>query len=147
MYHVAKSSCLWHKHHIDIHFTEEHGRHCDGWWAVILSVVLGLADVARVHKPLHIQLKVWPPEVLDQVALHRVNQGLYAGPPIPHGLHRFCGLSEYWTRTLHGRVLVHVLLNRQSASELSLNRIRANHVECMDSQTKHGQTPYGVHTA
>jgi hypothetical protein len=35
--------------------------------------VSGLADVARVHKPLHIRLKVQPPEALDQVALHRVN--------------------------------------------------------------------------
>jgi hypothetical protein len=50
MYHVAKSSRLWHKHCIDICFTEECGRHCDGRWDVIFSVVSGLADVARVHK-------------------------------------------------------------------------------------------------
>jgi hypothetical protein len=31
-----------------------------------------------------------------------ITGGLYAGPPIPHGLRGFCGLSEYWTRTLHG---------------------------------------------
>jgi hypothetical protein len=45
------------------------------------------------------------------------------------------------------QVCVHVLLNRQSVSELSPNRIRANQVDCMDSWTKHGQTPYGLHTA
>jgi hypothetical protein len=73
MYHVAESSHLWHKHCINIRFTKEHGRHCDGRWDVILPVVSGLADVARVHKPLHIQLKVRPPEALDQVALHRSN--------------------------------------------------------------------------
>jgi hypothetical protein len=45
------------------------------------------------------------------------------------------------------RVLVHVLLNRQSVSKLSLNRIRANHADCTDSRTEHRQTPYGLHTA
>jgi hypothetical protein len=45
------------------------------------------------------------------------------------------------------RVLVHVLLNRQSMSELSPNRIRENHADCMDSRTEHGQSPYGLHTA
>jgi hypothetical protein len=45
------------------------------------------------------------------------------------------------------RVLVHVLCNRQSVSELSPNTIQANHTDCTDSRTKHRQTPYGLHTA
>jgi hypothetical protein len=45
------------------------------------------------------------------------------------------------------RVLVHVLLNGQSVSKLSLNRIRPNHEDCMDSRTEHRQTPYGLHTS
>jgi hypothetical protein len=56
-----------------------------------------------------------------------------------------------WSLTGQGlytdRVLVHVLLNRQSVSELSPNRIQENHVDCTDSRTKHRWTPYGLHTA
>jgi hypothetical protein len=45
------------------------------------------------------------------------------------------------------RVLVHVLLNRQSVSKLSPNIIQPNHKDCMDFWTKHGWTPYGLHMA
>jgi hypothetical protein len=51
MYHIAESSHLQHKHCIDIHFTKECGRHCDGWWDVVLLVVLGLADMAMLESP------------------------------------------------------------------------------------------------
>jgi hypothetical protein len=45
------------------------------------------------------------------------------------------------------QVLLDVLLKRQSVSKLSPNRIWPNHEDCMDSWTKHEQTPYELHTA
>jgi hypothetical protein len=45
------------------------------------------------------------------------------------------------------RVLVHVLLNRQSVSKLSPNKIQPNYEDCTDSWTKHRRNPYGLHMA
>jgi hypothetical protein len=93
----------------------------------------------------------WPRSglVLDRSC--QLDRGLYTGPPIPCKVHMDSTDSVDRLSTGHrlytDQVLVHVLLNRQSMSELSLNRIRPNHEDCTDSQTKHGQTPYGLHTA
>jgi hypothetical protein len=78
-------------------------------------------------------------------------RGLYTPPPNPHGLRADSVQSVDSPQTVLGlhldRVLVDVLLDEPSMSELSPSQIHAESKDYMDTQTEHGQTPYGLRKA
>jgi hypothetical protein len=71
--------------------------------------------------------------------------GLYTPPPNPHGLRADSMQSMDSPQTVLGlhsdQVLVNVLLDEPSASELSPSQIRAESEDYTDAWTKHGRTP------
>ena len=80
MYHITKSTRLRHKQCVYIRLREKRGGHCDFRRYVNLLGLSGLADVARVYKPLDIQLEVRPPKALNELSAgrekERVSDGL-----------------------------------------------------------------------
>jgi hypothetical protein len=77
--------------------------------------------------------------------------GLYTPPPNPHGLCADSKQSVDSPRTVlrldSDQVLVDVLLDKPSTSELSPSQIRAESEDYTDTGTKHRRTLYGLRKA
>jgi hypothetical protein len=81
----------------------------------------------------------------DLKFIDALDRGLYTPPPNPRRLRADSVQSVDSPRTVLGlhsdRVLVDVLLDEPSASELSPSQIRAESEDYTDTRTEHGRTP------